>query len=448
MTRWLIVSVVFGLATVVNAQTRGTTSYYTLNECIRIGLERNFDMRLSSAAARSAAADLTAAFGNYLPGANINASYSRQLTNLRPQFSFINGIPVQGDPLPNYYTFGANLNWTLFDGFNREGQYDVSRSNLDAAEQDIRAQRLFVAYQITRAYVNVLRTQQLIETQEESLSLSKVLLDNVRALYEAGRAPLTQLLSQETEVANQETALVQAQNNHETAKIDLLVLMCVDPSVPAEFDGTSMPNDVKQQDVTDFRQTIGNEQQSIQRAITSRPDVQASRKRVEAADANMTVATSGYYPTLTATGGYSWGNFEISNFDTQGRMSVGLSLFVPIFDRFQTNRRIENARLTQQQVSIDYDRLEQTIQQNVRRAYLQLAAAEKGLEIADRAMRPAQTSFDAMRERYNVGGATLVEVQQANYQLITARVNRVTAMYAWLDAKTFVEFATGLFKEP
>jgi outer membrane protein len=432
----------------LNAQTKGSAVRYTLEDCIRIGLERNFDVRLTNANAENAAADLTAAFGGYLPSANLTAGYSRQLTNLKPQFSFVNGIPVQGDPLPNYYSLGANVNWTVFNGFSREAQYDVAKYNMDAIEHDIRTQRLLVAYQITRSYLNVLRTRQLIETQEESLTLSKALYDRVKALYDNGRAPITQLLSQETEVANQETALVRAMNDHEGAKIDLLVLMCTDPSAPSEFDPASMPADVRNTDVGAFRSQIGSEEQSVERAITSRPDVSSARSRMQAAEASITAARSGYFPTLTANGGYTWGNFEINKFDTQGRISAGLSLFVPIFDRFQTNRSIEQARLSQKQAGVEYDRLEQNIQQNVRRAYLQLGAAEKGLEIADRAITPARTSYEAMQERFNLGSSTLVEVQQSNYQLITARNNRVAAMYAWLDAKAFVEFATGLFTEP
>ena len=40
------------------------------------------------------------------------------------------------------------------------------------------------------------------------------------------------------------------------------------------------------------------------------------------------------------------------------------------------------------------------------------------------------------------------ETLDALKQEITARINRVTAVYAYLDARTYVEFATGLFREP
>lgn len=437
------------LPPVAHAQLRGSTpTSYTLQECIRIALEQNFDMVLTNANARYAAANLTAAFGSYLPSASIGASYSRQLTNLRSQFSFINGIPVQGDPLPNSYSMNANVNWLIFNGFRREAQYDVAQSNVDAVEQDLRAQRMIIAYKVTRAYIEVLRTSQMVQVQEENLALSKILLERVQALYKGGRAPITQALSQETEVANQEVSVVQAQNAYEAAKVDLLVLMCQDPTVIAEFDPESLPQNVAAADIAEFRTLIGSEQESVQRAITSRPDVSAARYRIESATSNITSATAGYMPTLSANGGYSWSNFELSGFDKQSRTYIGLNLSIPVFDQFNTNRNIEQAKLQETQSQLDYQRLEQSIQQNVRRAYLQLSLADKGLDIAGRALKPARTSFDAMQERYNVGNASLVEVQQTNAQLITARINQVAAMYAWLDAQAFVQFATGLFREP
>ncbi|MCO6466880.1 MAG: TolC family protein [Bradyrhizobiaceae bacterium] len=426
----------------------GKANTYTLEECIRIALGQNLDLQLSDAYARNAAAGLTAAFGSYLPSASINANYSRQLTNLRQQLSFVNGIPVVGDPLPNSYSMSASASWLVFNGFRREAQYDAAQSSVNAASFDVRSQRMMVAYRVTRAYLEVLRTEQLVHVQEENLALSRALLERIQALYDGGRAPVTQVLSQETEVANQETAVVQARNTNEAAKVELLVLMNVDPTTAANFDPSSFPSDVQEQSVKEFRTLIGSEQESVQRAMGSRPDISAARYRLQVAESGVTSATAGYYPTLIASGGYSWSNFELSGFDKQSRTFVGLSLSVPVFDQFSTNRNIEQAKLQQTQSNIEYSKLEQSIQQNIRRAYLQLTSAEKGLEIANRALKPARTSYDAMQERYNVGSATLVEVQQTNAQLVTARINRVTAMYAWLDAQAYVQFATGLFREP
>ncbi len=447
----LVTSILIGLThPVVGQQTwsqSGEQLRYTLDDCIAIALQRNIDVRQVYASSQAAAANLTQAFGQYLPAANFGFNYNRQLTNLREQISIVNGVPIRGEPLPNTYSANLNVGWTLFNGFRREADYDAASSAVSAAEADILFQRLAIAFNVTRAYIDVLRTEQVVRARSENLSLSRATFERVKALYDNGRAPITQLTSQETEVANQEVAVVQAENDHDLAKVNLLTLMNVDPTQNATFDPAVLPSEATSLQVEEFRTTIGSEQQSIDRAMASRPDVRAAQDREEAAQATVTSATAGYYPTLQATGGYVWRNFEFSNFDNQGQWFVGLNLQMPVFDQFRTNQQIASATFQHTQRSLEVARLEQQLRQNVRSAYLQLRTAERNLDITERALRTAQLNFDAMQERFTVGGAQLVEVQQANFQLITARINRVTAVYGYLDARTFVEFATGLFTE-
>ncbi|NQW30431.1 MAG: TolC family protein [Ignavibacteria bacterium] len=441
----ILVTLLFGNACF--AQQAGIVKKYTLEDCLRIGLLKNFDIRQTHASSRAAAAQLTQAFGAYLPSADINGNYSRQLTNLREQFSIVNGVPIVGKPLPNTYGLNGSLNWTLFNGFQREAQYDNAKSTVDAIQQDIAFQRLSVQYNITRQYIEVLRLQQIVRARSENLSLSKVTLTRVQALYDNGRSPITQVLSQETEVANQEVSVLQAENDLENAKVKLLVNMGADPSEMIDVDETSVRSTIATEDVIEFRNAIGPEVKAIQTSIGMRPDIEAARFRTVAAEASITTARAGYLPTVNATSGYTWRNFVIGDFDNQGQWYVGIGFRIPLFDQFQTNMRIENATLTRTQRQIDLERLEQQITQSIRNAYLQLGLAEKGIDITQRALSAATRSFDAMQARFDVGSANLIDVQQVNNQLITARINRVTAVYAYLDARTFVEFTTGNFKE-
>lgn len=428
-------------------QQAGVVKVYALEDCLRIGLQKNFDIRQTYANSRAAAAQLTQAFGSYLPSADINGNYSRQLTNLKEQFSIVNGVPIVGKPLPNTYGLNGALNWTLFNGFRREAQFDAAQSTVDAVENDIAFQRLSVQYNITRQYLEVLRLQQIVKARSENLALSRATLDRVKALYDNGKAPITQVLSQETEVANQEVSVIQSQNDHENAKVRLLTLMGVDPSELIDVDEASVKSTITPSDVELFRSTIGPEIRAVQSSLASRPDVEAAKNRTVAAESNITSARAGYLPTVNATGGYTWRNFVIGDFDRQGQWYVGIGFRIPLFDQFQTNLNIENATLTKTQRQIDLERIEQGITQSIRNAYLQLGAAEKGLDITERALKAALLSYDAMKTRFDVGSSSLIDLQQVNNQLITARINRVTAVYAYIDAKTFVEFTTGNFKE-
>lgn len=432
------------LPTTGMAQLQGSTPLYTLEDCLRIAYERNIDIRVADAATQAAAANLTAAFGSYLPGASINANYNRQLTNLRPQLQFINGIPIPGEPLPNNYNLQASLRWTLFDGFRREGTYDQAKTSVDAADLNGRAQRMQTAIDVRRQFISVLRSMQIVKTRRENIELGKQTLERVRAGLEAGRQPITAVYSQEADLGAQEFELVRAENDLDLAKAQLLAIMGLDPNNPAEFAESSLPASIVAEDIRGYREKLGTEDACVARALTSRPDVIAAEQRIQAAEANIVVARAGYFPTVTASTGYAWNNSEIADFDRQGQMSFGVNLSIPVFDQFRTNQQIESAVLQQVQRQADRQRLEQQLRQSIQAAMLSLTAAEKQLDITARALTSAELNDKAARERYAVGAATQFDVLQANTQLITARINRITAVYTYYDARFQAEFASGI----
>lgn len=425
------------------AQLRGPVPAYDLEACLQMALRKNPDIRLADANTQAAAANLTAAFGAYLPGASVQANYNRQLTNLQPQLSFVSGIPLLGEPLPNNYSMSAGASWTIFNGFLRESRYDQARLSVDAADLGGRAQRWQIELDVRRQYVAVLRALQIVKTRRENIELGNATLTRIKAQYESGRGAVTAVYSQEADLANQEFELVRADNDLALAKAQLLTTMGLEPDSPADFLESSLPTEASADDVRRFRADLGGEDACVARAMTRRPDVLASDVRIETARAGITSAESGYYPTITATGGYAWRNTEIAAFDRQGQMSVGLDVRIPIFDRFVTNNEIEQATLTLRQREVDRMKLEQSVRQSVQSAFLALASAEKQLEISDRAIRAADLNFRAAQERFNVGAANQLDVQQANNQLILARINRITAVYAYIDARFQADFASG-----
>ncbi len=74
MKSLLVVVTSVALSVSAIAQTGAPSNRYTLEECVRIALQRNFDIQQVYATSRAAAAGLTQAFGQYLPGANVSAN--------------------------------------------------------------------------------------------------------------------------------------------------------------------------------------------------------------------------------------------------------------------------------------------------------------------------------------------------------------------------------------
>lgn len=429
--------------TMMHAQEGGQVKPLTLRECIAIGLDKSFDVQQSSASTKAAAARLVNAFGAYLPSAEVTANYSRQLTNLREQFSIVNGVPIVGQPLPNTYGLNGSVNLNVFDGFRRESEYSSAQENLSATRSDVSYARALTRFSITRQFIEVARRKQVLNARRETVGLAQATLERMKELLRVGRGTQQDVNSQETELANQEVSLIQAENDVATAKAQLLATMSVNPSQLIEIIEDELPTDVTPQTVSGTRSRFGTETEAVDRAFAKRSDVEAAVFREQSAKSQIGSAAAGYYPSLSATGGYTWRNFTIGDFDRQGQVFAGFFLRIPVFDQFTTHSNVESATLSHTQRILDVERLKNQIRTDVRSAYLQLTAAEKGLEVTARALSFATFNADAVRERYNVGAATMLDMQTANNQLITAQINRITAVFAYHSAVAAVDFAIG-----
>lgn len=415
----------------------------TLKNCITIGLDRSFDVQQTGASAKAAAARLVNAFGAYLPSAEITANYSRQLTNLREQFSIVNGVPIVGQPLPNTYGLNGSLNLNVFDGFRREAEYSSAQNDLSATRFDLQYAKALARFNITRQFIEVGRRKQVLKARKETVGLSQAVLERVTELARVGRGVQQDINSQETELANQEVSLIQAENDVATAKAQLLASMSVNPSQTIETADDELTADVTQDMVATNRSRFATETEAIDRAFKSRSDVISANYREQSANSQIGSASAGYYPSLSASGGYTWRNFTIGDFDRQGQVFAGFFIRVPVFDQFTTHRNVEAATLTHTQALLDVERLKNQIRTDIRSAYLQLSAAEKGLDVTARALSFATLNATGIRERYNVGSATMLDMQTANNQLVTAQINRITAVFAYHSAVAAVDFAIG-----
>jgi outer membrane protein len=443
------VRILFLAASLLSLAVRGagqemlTGRRLTLEECIAIGLERSIDVRRAQASASQAASRLTAAFGAYLPSVDVNANYNRQLTNLRPQFSIVNGVPITGQPLPNTYGLNGQMNMTLFNGFQREADFDAAKLTMNATASDITFGRITSRFNITRAYIELLRRKQILMARRESRAMAAVTLERVTALFDVGVGRSQDVTSQETELGNIDVALVQAENDVIAGRAQLLNVMNVDAMQEIDIDESSVPSDVTESEIAGFRRKLGSESDLAEAAMPRRADLQSAIERTRAAAEGIIGARSGYYPTISASGGYTWRNFVIADFDRQGQVYAGLFIQVPLFDRFVTQARVADAELARAQNELETERVRNQIRTDLRNAFAQLELAERGVEISARAVKFATNNANAARDRFNAGAATLIETQNANNQLITAQINRVTSVYAYHSAVAAVEFATG-----
>jgi outer membrane protein len=422
-----------------SAGSTGSTKIFSLEECLNIAEKSNFDMQSAQAQIYAAEADSKAALGGYLPTVNANLGYARRLNQLGGGQFNVGGFRAPADQ----YSASASAGIILFNGFAREANSDRANANLNAAQQNIRQTSQQIRLNVWQQYITVLRNAQIVKTRKENLELGKNELQRVQARFDAGITPIGNVYAQEADMGNRELDLVQAENQFNLSKASLLTTMAMNPTEKAEFSEKSLPQEVNEQALAEFRSKVASLEETYKKAIESRHDIAAANSRLDAARYTVNGSRSGYIPTISASGGWSWANSEIKDFDLFARTFVGLNVDIPIFDAFRTNLQIQNAELQVKQREIERQRLELTIKSQLQSGVLNLNAAEKQLEITSRALKSADQNFRSAQERFTVGSAGIVDFLTANTQLVTARINRINAVYNYLDAQAQLRFALG-----
>lgn len=444
MKKLIVIVIFFIIIYPGYSQLRGSRKVYTLDKCIEIAKKKNFDIIENQARIEAAGAQLTNAFGNFLPSVNFNMGYQRHLNAEGAITADIGGaiIPIPPQP-PNSYNMSATAQLLLFDGFYREAYYNLSKNNYDAATLGTQHSFGKVVKDVFSQYIEVIRNAQIVKIRRENMLLSQKEYERGQALYESGVTSISDVYALEAELANKEYDLVISENSLNISKIRLLTTIGEEPDIEAEFLESSISNIVKESDITKFRTEIGTMSASLGLALNNRLDYQSLTKSLESSESGITMASRGYYPTLSGMGGWSWSNSVFEDFNNRGRYYIGLNLSIPVFENFRTNYQIQNAKLQYQQSEIMLMQTEYNIRAEVQSAFLNLESAEKQLDITSKAMKSSSKNYEIVRERYSVGTANITELIQADTRYIASQINRVNAVYNYYNVQKELIYSIG-----
>jgi len=428
----------------LKAQQAGEKMVFTLDECLKIAMSGNYDIQLRQAQSNTAAAQLTKAFGEYLPSLSYQLGYQRYLNPEMGTTANIGGqIITVGKQPPNNYNMSVSAQLNLFDGFMREYQYSQSKENYNSITTFTKFTLKKIEYDVIVNYIEVIKNQQIIKIRQENLALARAQLEKTKAQYEAGVLSITNVYAEEADVGNQELELIRSENDLNVAKANMLSTMGMNPDINAEFLDSGFPQDINPKEVEAFRKKAGSILAAIDAAINNRLDLRSQKHTLESYRSAVDVAQSGYFPRLSAYGGWNWSNYYIEDFQRNGKFFVGFGLSFQLFDNFSTNLAIQNAELQFKENELRLKSSEQSLRNAVQVAFLSLESTEKQLEVTEKTLKYSSQVYDSMRESYNIGNASITDLLTSTNQYINARINRITSVYYYIKAQKNLMYTIG-----
>jgi outer membrane protein len=172
-------------------------------------------------------------------------------------------------------------------------------------------------------------------------------------------------------------------------------------------------------------------EEAVRIALTNNPDLIAITRQAIAAGYDVRVAEASRLPTLSAVGSGTYVNElggTIGNQQsTGGQTAIGLSSRIPIFQGGLPSARIRQAQAQQGQVTEQVVGTERAVVQAARAAFALYDAAQKAIQSNTVAAQANELALEGARAEQSVGTRTVLDVLNAEQELLNSQVELVTA---------------------
>lgn len=361
-------------------------------------------------------------------------------------------------PSVNTANGGISTDVPIFQGFQRINQIRANKSQLAADQSNVEKAKNDLVLSVATTYLEALTNQDLLTAAQQQLKLSQRQLEVANANYEVGNNTLADLSQAKSQVATDELNVTSAQNAFDLSMLNLKQLMEMDP---AEEIALEKP-DIDQVEAISVVYDAGD---VFATALSTQPDILAAEFSTEVAKANIAIAKGAYYPTLGFGAGYSTSVSSFASqpiaFDEEGRPTeygrvsfsdqlknnespyIGLSLNIPIFNRFQTRTNVNRAKINYQYALTNEQLAKNNLNKIIAQAVLDLRAAKTRYHSTETAFASAKDAFEVISQRYDVGLANSVELFTAQTTMNRAEFDHIQARYDILFRSKVIDFYLG-----
>ncbi|MDE6010139.1 MAG: TolC family protein [Muribaculaceae bacterium] len=404
----------------------------TYSQCVEQAVTNNPDIRQTILSILLADQDILLAKDEWLP--SVDFSTSHNFTN----------YPSPGDSRDaNTYgsSYGVNASWTVWEGNVRKYRLESARilrmqQQLAGADQ---IKELQVA--ILQAYLNILYAREAIDIARQTLEVSTAQTERARRLVEAGRSSKVDLAQIESQRAQDEYSVIQAESSLASYKMTLKRLLALRLDSEVEVEGAEFSD-------TDILSPLPDAENTFLAAAAWLPEIKSNQLNREIYDNDLKIARAGRLPEISLQGGLGTG-YTTGGPPWPAQMGhgfnehVGVTLSVPIFDANRTRRAVAKANLNALEYDVNQDRLLNDLSQTIEDLYIQARNARAKYTSGIARLGAANQTATLVNRQFELGLVNPLELLTAHNNLLNARLEQLQNKYmAILASKTIGFYAS------
>jgi len=418
----------------------GSAQTYTLQQCIDTALANNIPVRQTALDADAAAINWRQSKFDLLPF--VNADIFHGLYQGRSIDPVTNGYVNQNLGSANYQ---LNTGVVLYNGGALRNSVRQYRAAYAASKAGYQQALDNLVLDVIIAYLQVLNMEDQLAFANAQAEVSRRQVERLEILNRQGAIAPSDLSDVRGQLMSDQLAMVNARNDLETFKLNLMQLM----GKPYEKD-----MQVQRLDITSLLEPYGaTVEQVYSETLRAFSLVKAVDLRKESLSYAARAARGALAPTVSLGGGLNTNYSSVaqnatgkipyrSQLSNNVSTSVGIGVSIPIFNRMTARHRVKLADLELRRGALEADVTRQRLRQQVEQAYLLMTNAYNRYGVLQEQVQAYAESFKAAEVRYNAGVGTSIDYLTAKDRLDRARINLTNAQYDFVLRKKVLDYYT------
>ncbi|MEE6187770.1 TolC family protein [Niabella digestorum] len=404
----------------------------TLEEAIATALQNNYDIQLARGDSLVAAIDYSYRNAVFLPSVNINAGATFNNNNQRQTLA--DGSERKSNNVRSNNIQGSlGLDWVLFDGLRMFATRDKVAALLESGAYSAKEQVINTVAQVINIYYNIARQQQLIKATDVQIELNEERANLAQYKLDIGSGTKPDVLQSKVDLNEQKALKMRQQTLVTQLKSQLLQVM---NSKIQEHEFT-IPDTIP----LNFDITLGDVQDGLER---TNPTLLRARSAIDIAEYELKETKAGLWPTLSFGSAYNFSRTSnkkvLNNFSTLFNQfhgyNYGFTARIPIFNQFAVKRQIKQDKLNITLQQLQYENQRSLIRLAVLNAFKEYIQQQNALKLEEENILLAEENVDIVFQAYKLGGATLVQLREAQNSLAQAYDRLIDARYNLKRAET------------
>jgi len=399
----------------------------SVDEAIQIALENNYGIKIARISADIASTNKTLGNSGFLPSISASGTRTERFNETIETETEVSSSLIE-DATTTITNANLSLNWTIFDGLQMFATWDRLGEIEKRSREELRLEMESTVSDIILLYYNIVSLNDQLTILENSVEVSLERLEIVETELDLGSSSKFDLLQAQSDLNADRAAVLREANRLTEAKILLNEVM-----------GRDATTEIEVADPIEINRLL-EEQSLMQNVLSENTELTLARSEETIAEQEVREIRGERYPELVLNSGYSFNRNESTGgfttfFETSG-LSVGLTARINLFNGFNTNRRINVAKLNVKSAQYRREEIRQQLLSNFNVLYQTYLNSINLVDLEEENLENAEETLEIALERFRLGTISAIEFRESQRTFLLAESRLIQAKFEAKQSET------------